>query len=62
MSMIELTEDSVTATVPVSLKKYAEFRPSVVQSSIWSKSLSYSSKTFPFPLMGLKQWISLIMG
>ena len=37
MSMIELTEDSVTATVPESLKKYAEFRPSVVQSSIWSK-------------------------
>ena len=37
MSTIEKMEDPVTAIVSESLKKYAEFRPSVVQSSIWSK-------------------------
>jgi len=37
MSTIEKMEDPVTARVSESLKKYAEFRPSVVQSSIWSK-------------------------
>ena len=35
--MIEKMEDPVTERVSESLKKYAEFRPSVVQSSIWSK-------------------------
>ena len=37
MSTIEKMEDPVTERVSESLKKYAEFRPSVVQSSIWSK-------------------------
>ena len=37
MSTIEKMEDPVTAIVSESLQKYAEFRPSVVQSSIWSK-------------------------
>ena len=37
MSTIEKMEDPVTAIVSESLKKYDEFRPSVVQSSIWSK-------------------------
>ena len=35
--MIEKMEDPVTERFSESLKKYAEFRPSVVQSSIWSK-------------------------
>ena len=35
--MIEKMEDPVTAIVSESLKKHAEFRPSMVQSSIWSK-------------------------
>ena len=37
MNAIEKMEDPVTERVSESLKKYAEFRPSVVQSSIWSK-------------------------
>jgi urea transport system ATP-binding protein len=37
MSTIEKMEDPVTAIVSESLQKYAEFRPSVVQPSIWSK-------------------------
>ncbi|MGB0355814.1 MAG: urea ABC transporter ATP-binding protein UrtD [Opitutales bacterium] len=37
MNTIEKMEDPVTERVSESLKKYAEFRPSVVQSSIWSK-------------------------
>ena len=37
MSTIETEKDSGTEIISESLKKYAEFRPSVVQSSIWSK-------------------------
>ena len=37
MNAIEKMEDPVTERFSESLKKYAEFRPSVVQSSIWSK-------------------------
>ena len=37
MSTTETEKDSETEIIPESLKKYAEFRPSVVQSSIWSK-------------------------
>ncbi len=37
MSMTETEKDSETEIISESLKKYAEFRPSVVQSSIWSK-------------------------
>ena len=37
MSTTETEKDSETEIISESLKKYAEFRPSVVQSSIWSK-------------------------
>ena len=37
MSTTETEKDSGTEIISESLKKYAEFRPSVVQSSIWSK-------------------------
>ena len=37
MSTTETDKDSGTEIISESLKKYAEFRPSVVQSSIWSK-------------------------
>tara|TARA_B100000282_G_scaffold295883_1_gene276238 strand:+ start:543 stop:1385 length:843 start_codon:yes stop_codon:yes gene_type:complete len=37
VSTIETEKDSGTEIISESLKKYAEFRPSVVQSSIWSK-------------------------
>ena len=37
MSTTETKKDSGTEIISGSLKKYAEFRPSVVQSSIWSK-------------------------
>ena len=37
MSMTETEKDSETEIISESLKKYAEFRPSVVQSTIWSK-------------------------
>ena len=37
MSTIEKVEDSEPEIISESLIKYAEFRPSVVQSSIWSK-------------------------
>lgn len=37
MSTTETDEDSEIEIISDSLKKYAEFRPSVVQSSIWSK-------------------------
>ena len=37
MSTTETDKDSETEIISESLKKYAEFRPSVVQSSIWSK-------------------------
>ena len=37
MSTTETEKDSETETISESLKKYAEFRPSVVQSTIWSK-------------------------
>ena len=37
MSTTETKKDSDTEIISESLKKYAEFRPSVVQSSIWSK-------------------------
>ena len=37
MSTAETKQDSGTEIISESLKKYAEFRPSVVQSSIWSK-------------------------
>ena len=37
MSTTETKKDSETEIISESLKKYAEFRPSVVQSSIWSK-------------------------
>jgi len=37
MSTTETEKDSETEIISESLKKYAEFRPSVVQSTIWSK-------------------------
>ena len=37
MSTTETEKESGTEIISKSLKKYAEFRPSVVQSSIWSK-------------------------
>ena len=37
MSTTETDKDSEIEIISESLKKYAEFRPSVVQSSIWSK-------------------------
>ena len=37
MSTTETDKDSEIEIISDSLKKYAEFRPSVVQSSIWSK-------------------------
>lgn len=37
MSTIEKTEDAVSVEMPESLMKYSEFRPSLVQPSIWSK-------------------------
>ena len=37
MSATETEKDSETEIISESLKKYAEFRPSVVQSTIWSK-------------------------
>ena len=37
MSTTETEKDSEIEIISESLKKYAEFRPSVVQSSIWSK-------------------------
>ena len=37
MSTIEKTEDAASVEIQESLRKYSEFRPSLVQPSIWSK-------------------------
>lgn len=65
MSTTETDKDSEIEIISDSLKKYAEFRPSVVQSSIWSKkfvlfvenlSVSFDGfKAVDIPQYGIEQ-------
>ena len=54
MSTTEPVKDSEPKIISESLKKYAEFRPSVVQSSIWSKKFDLFVENLSVSFDGFK--------